>query len=225
MNCDQVRELVSDSLDGILAENIADRFDEHLKSCAPCRAFRAELQESLCFLEELPVVEVGGEFDEGVWRRIREMDRSPGPWQVWKERVASWAAFDSFWKWSPVGVAAAILMMMVMSSGPGGSENRSSGDVRGASVTGVGGGVATLDSGAVETGDSEEAEAGMPEAIEAYLVRSARDLRLQDDGERFRRSNYSYPLRRVQVPSPMQVTDQHLLAPRSTETEPEVIAF
>ena len=61
-----------------------------------------------------------------------------------------------------------------------------------------------LDTFSESPGD-EELVAGIPDAVEKYLQNSL-DLRLQTDSDRFRRSNYSYPLRRVQDPSFVPVT-------------------
>ena len=53
---------------------------------------------------------------------------------------------------------------------------------------------------AVAEPSAGEVDSEMPEAVEEFL-RSARDLRLQSDTDRLRRSKYTYPLRRVHAPS------------------------
>jgi hypothetical protein len=240
LNCDRARELVSDSLDGALAESIAERFHEHLSGCAPCRVFHEELKESLLLLEEIPTYEVGDEFDKAVWKRIREQNATSDLWSAWKARLGFWreVSWDhSLWKWSPVGVAAGILMMVVISSGPVPSTNSAAVLRTETALSATAPNpneqaskeMVSLD---IRGGEFEEAEgetpAGMPEAIEAYLLRNSRDLRLQADRDRFRRSNYSYPLRRVQDPSFYRVSGGRIApqpAVRRADTEPDIIAF
>jgi hypothetical protein len=231
MNCDRVRELVSDSLDGILPESLTERFHVHLSRCAPCRAFRDELAESLRLLEDLPALEVGEDFDEAVWKRVREFPRRGGFLLALRERVASWNVFsfeESFWRWSPVGVAAGILMMMVMASEPAKPVSRAAAEsdrsilASGERTAAVG----FVGRGFEEAGASQDA--GMPEAVEAYLLRHARDLRLQADHERLLRSNYSYPLRRVEDPLFHRVSgglNRPAQTPAVRQAEASVIAF
>ena len=72
-----------------------------------------------------------------------------------------------------------------------------------------------------------EVYAGMPEAVEVFL-RSARDLRLQTDTDRFRRSKYSYPLRRVHTPSSVGRSVSSTPLPvghQPSEPEATVISF
>ncbi len=71
MNCDRARELASEALDGALPAEASLHLDQHLDACPPCRTFLAELRESLLLLEDLPIVEVGDEFNQAVWARIR----------------------------------------------------------------------------------------------------------------------------------------------------------
>jgi hypothetical protein len=73
----------------------------------------------------------------------------------------------------------------------------------------------------------EEFTAGMPEAIRVYL-QSAKDLRLPDGAERYRRSNYTYPVRRVADPSPFRFTGESPLTPSpeaESEQDANVISF
>ena len=89
MNCDRTRELISDSLDGVLADNLKGRFDRHLRDCAPCRAFHTQMKDSLLLLEELPAVEVAAGFDDAVWARIRAQEAPAGAWSQLRIRAAA----------------------------------------------------------------------------------------------------------------------------------------
>jgi predicted anti-sigma-YlaC factor YlaD len=56
--CDQVRELVSVSLDGELSELDAARVDSHLAGCSGCRTYAAGAAEASRLLREMPLEEL-----------------------------------------------------------------------------------------------------------------------------------------------------------------------
>ena len=239
MNCDRTRELISDSLDGVLADNLKGKFDRHVRDCAPCRAFHAQMKDSLLLLEELPAVEVDAGFDGAVWARIRAQESPAGAWsrlRIWA--VAMWReAFPgTFWKWSPVGVAAGVVLAFAIVSEPPPSSgiaqarvtkpasSRAAAPAAASRVHYEVGQVLDARSGSLV---GEEIVAGIPNAVEKYLQNS-RDLRLRTDADRFRRSNYSYPLRRVQDPSFVPVTGgpNHGPVRRTPEGQsPGIISF
>ncbi len=244
MKCDRARKLVSHALDRALPAGESDEHHRHLEDCPPCRTFAAELKESLLLLEELPTIEVDERFNAAVWARIRRDDRAVSLAARLREGLAevvdrldlSGAAL----KWSPLAIAAALLLMFGIFSGPLPGDQESSladrrgdarigdsappdegrrpsdglrageelasagaGDFGTAGMTGVEG---TVEEGRPYTlASDEETPGGIPAAVERYLLRNSRELRIdrdQDhDPERFRRANYSYPLRRVPDPS------------------------
>jgi predicted anti-sigma-YlaC factor YlaD len=56
--CDQVRELVSASLDGELSELNAARVQSHLAACAGCRTYAAGAAEASRLLRQTPLEEM-----------------------------------------------------------------------------------------------------------------------------------------------------------------------
>jgi hypothetical protein len=178
--------------------------------------FYDEMKESLTILSELPAVEVTDDFDEEVWRRIREVSTPRSVRALIRMRAAEYwsriGAFPGVVRWSPVGVAAAVLLMVAIASEPvqeTGSVETLVGAEPPATETGL---LAAAEEAPVVPARGEESPAGlrdsspnevfagMPEAVEVFLE-SARELRLEGDTDRFRRSKYSYPLRRVHTPS------------------------
>jgi hypothetical protein len=218
LKCERARELTSEALDDALTNDVAEDFHRHLDDCPPCRTFFAEMKESLLLLDELPILEVRDSFDDAVWARLRA-ERSPAPaWSGLRDRVVelieSIRLAPPVWKWSPVGVAAALLLFLGISSStgplapaPGRIADRSpTVESPTASPTSLptraagGSSAATV---VAEVSDVVDESAGdIPEAIERFLERNeSRELRLDADSDRYRRSNYRYPLRRVPDPS------------------------
>jgi len=237
VKCERVRHFVSDALDGVLGDHVADRFHRHLDDCPPCRAYYTELKESLLLLEELPVVDVDDSFDRAVWARIRREEEPVPLGTLLRERFEMLRVRFSFgtglWRWAPAGVAALILLGVATSSGParfgqpapdamaqfpeesdvdlaslepGASAPRPDADA-----------LTTVDEDGVEVAfEEEEFPSEMPHAIEAFL-QSGQDLRLKNT-ERYERSNYSYPLRRIQDPSRGQFVGQSVRGGQSGRT-------
>ena len=240
MKCDRVRELASEALDDVLTADQSERYHAHLEHCLGCRSFHADLKEALLTLHELPVLEVGDRFDAAVWSRIRTEEESVGFGERLRRAFSDLAervrVTPPLWKWSPVGVAAAVALFVAVTSGPvpiapegapeiaatsppaevppvaTSSPARAAGTIRSTpSATAPGGASpsepashllasAGRDAPVAETSGSDDSEE-IPEAIERFLQRAeSRSLSLEGDPDRFRRSNYSYPLRRVPDP-------------------------
>lgn len=77
--------------------------------------------------------------------------------------------------------------------------------------------------------EEEEVTAEMPVAVEAFL-RNARDLRLTNGDDRYRRANYTYPLRRFPEVSPLLMVGEEAPVPivgarPTADREAAVIAF
>jgi len=216
VNCDRIRELASEALDGTLSGSGASRFSEHVDACPPCRSFLGQLRESLLLLQELPSVEVGEDFERRVWSRIRAEEVGVGRWESLVRRVRSeWeSTAPAFARWSPVAVAAGVLAMFAVTSSPDGSQWAASADgersetVEASAPRGVAAPIESADRvthvaqiaepEAESVPDSaEELDYGIPRAVEAYL-NSGRELRARSE-QQYLRSNYSYPLTRVRV--------------------------
>jgi anti-sigma factor RsiW len=54
MNCAELLDVVSDALDGTLAEDARVEFDEHLRACAACRTYVEQLRISIESLKRIP---------------------------------------------------------------------------------------------------------------------------------------------------------------------------
>jgi predicted anti-sigma-YlaC factor YlaD len=54
MNCVELLDVVSDALDGTLAEGARAGFDEHLRACAACRNYVEQLKISVESLKRIP---------------------------------------------------------------------------------------------------------------------------------------------------------------------------
>lgn len=226
MKCASVRELASDALDGVLEPALAKRFHSHVDACPSCQSFYAELRESLVLLTELPELEPSADFEREVWAKIREEESPVGlretmqaRWQSFLRRIEVGMAP---WRMAPMAAVAVALVIVALmpadqegrarpsterevSSRGGGSQLTGSGPATGAGEIAVpasptefavaGDLEPALDEDEVST---EEFEAGMPEAVLRFLE-SAPELRLPSP-EQYRRSNYHYPIRRVEDP-------------------------
>jgi anti-sigma factor RsiW len=242
VNCERARELASEALDGVLTTDDDAAYERHLVECPPCRSFHAELKESLLVLGELPTIEVDDTFDADVWRRIRRSEAPADAWGALRAKAAEWAerfrVVAPAWRWSPVGVAAAVLLFFVVSNPSG---LRGVAGVAGGDAVGPRADVASPAERVAPAGPSELASASdsrsvsrnatagepvgdIPAAIERFLqaqdqAAPGRELNLEGDRESYRRSNYSYPLRRipdparVAIPGAVPVTGERPLGP------------
>jgi hypothetical protein len=149
---------------------------------------------------------------------------------VWRESLApTWGAAQ----WSIAGVAAAVVAMVAISAEPPSpffadrSEEasrpvtaeavraaestvavapvRTAPDVRREQVGALRGSVVRIrprELASTFEEAADEVSADMPEAVEAFL-RNSRELRLTNEDDRYRRANYTYPLRRFPDVSPL----------------------
>ena len=240
MNCDHVQDLFSEAIDGALIPSDARDFHAHLAACPPCRVAFGEVKESIALLGELPAVEVGDDFDEAVWRRIRAEARPVATAGV-RERMRGWLdavqAGGGLMRWAPLGAAAAVLSWVAVSSDPA-QMVRSAGPTENVASAGTSGSidVAGGDFGSREVADVVDPEftpveypAGIPNAVEQFL-RSADQTRLNPN--RYRQSSHHYPIRPVRDPLVIPVANG--VAPMaspgpssstSTESGVPVLAF
>jgi anti-sigma factor RsiW len=189
-----VQDLLSEAIDGTLPASQAQRFQDHLAACPPCRLLFADVKDSLGLLTALPAIEVSAGFDDAVRARLRREQASIRP--TLADRFARWREAGAWLRWAPLGAAAALLVWVAMSRdtfGPGvpAEVARVAGDADAVDEF-----TATSDPAASALTPVDFA-APMPQAVEVYLE-SGRELRLNPD--RYRRSNYHYPLRAVRDP-------------------------
>ena len=206
MKCDQVREWTSAALDGALVSNDSTSYFLHLQSCPPCRLHHEEMRAALALLAELPPVEVSDTFEDRVWTRISE-DREARE-QRWA--LPSWlrslnpSAAPAWMGWSFAGVSASVVALALVSSDPAPLAHRQATTTEPVIASAP---ISPSSSEKAPVDAEEEFMAEMPEAIRVYL-QHGQDLRLPDSGDRYRRSNYSYPVRRVTDPDPFQLTGE-----------------
>jgi hypothetical protein len=234
-----VHDLVSEAIDGTLSPADARDFHAHLAACPPCRMSLGDVKESLTLLTELPAVEVGADFDEAVWRRIRAESRpsaSIGLSARWRGWVESLRAAGGWLRWAPLGAAAAVLSWVLVSSDTAWIAQHSGASGRVAASGAETGSATASDASAsggmevVETVAPEftpvEFSAGIPQAVEEFL-RS--DGRLGPN--RYTQSSYHYPIRPVRDPLILPVstgatpTPTPDTRPMSTESGVPVLAF
>jgi hypothetical protein len=234
-----MRELSSEAIDGVLDRARAASYLAHLESCPPCRVFDAQLREAIAMLTELPEVDAREGFEDAVWSRIaREssaaerglhrslLGRMLAPWKRLAPDMGRGVG------WSFAGVGAFVLVLALVSGDP--APRSSVARVTAEPANEIAADVATRSTAqqsASETASSSAGEdefvAEMPEAVREYL-QNAKELRLPNGAEHYRRSNYSYPVRRLDDPS-MFLTGESPspmgpLAPAASE-EATVISF
>jgi anti-sigma factor RsiW len=98
MNCNQVRALMDDRLDGRLAEETGALFDRHVAVCPACDREWQTLCGMWSTLDRLPAIEPSVGFAERTLRRLDE----PAP--SFAERF-----LPAFWRWTLVGATAVVL--------------------------------------------------------------------------------------------------------------------
>lgn len=242
MNCDRIRDLTSGAIDEGLTQDETKTYFGHLDACPPCRAFHEEMRQSLALLAELPVVEAREGFEDRVWQRLSEekwmATRGEGRGLGSRLREFGEHLQRRWGRWAMAGVTASIASLVLVSSEP-----LPNAFVQGESPSTNTAGATTevASRGAVPAADgfpssaqrleASEVEviAEMPEAVREYL-KNSKDLRLSGGDERFRKSNYSYPLRQVADPSLFHLTGEGVAPPGVSAGEgvpeaPVVISF
>jgi len=77
MKCEQVREKLSEYLDGVLDRDTSALIESHLASCTHCQAEVQVLTEAKRAVASLPVVDPPPGFSQRVMSRVREETESP----------------------------------------------------------------------------------------------------------------------------------------------------
>jgi hypothetical protein len=210
VKCDQVKEWASAALDGALGSDDSNSYFEHLQACPPCRLHHEEMRAALVLLTELPLVDAHDGFEEQVFRRIAESRKAPRTWWVmpsWARGFFGGELAHAGTGWSLAGVSAAVAALALVSSDPAPLQTATRVNDAAVPLIASAPGPEATASQKPAVDSEEEFIAGMPEAIRVYL-QHGQDLRLPDSAERYRRSNYSYPVRRVIDPEPFQLTGE-----------------
>ncbi len=105
MQCQEVQELLSAYLDGMLDPSERDRADEHLQGCPACRSELDDLKMVVGLVRDLPLVEPPAEFRRGLRYKLEQV---PGP----RGRGGLLAALGRG-KWSGIVAAAASFLLVI----------------------------------------------------------------------------------------------------------------
>lgn len=96
MSCQSARQLIQDSLDGMLPLSADAELRRHLEGCEGCRRDHASLSQAVSALEALPRIAAPPELLARMTPELDRMDRS---------RTAAWR------RWAPGGAIAAGLLL------------------------------------------------------------------------------------------------------------------
>lgn len=88
MNCETLKPLVSEYIDGRLSPARSRQVRTHLDGCPECARLAQELQTLGGLLRSLPAAQTSADFDAGLARRIART-RRPSPAQVWLQRIGN----------------------------------------------------------------------------------------------------------------------------------------
>jgi hypothetical protein len=81
MNCDEVQARLSEYLEKSLPPGTIKDTEEHLASCARCRAEAESLGDCMRRIASLPEVDPPLGFTQRVMARVRESEAKPAPWE------------------------------------------------------------------------------------------------------------------------------------------------
>lgn len=106
MNCEQIREVLKDFLDGNLSGEEARAVRMHLASCADCasRLSPSDRMEILPALDE--EIEPSGSFAARFHSRLRERSVS-GQREAWWRRLRAWG-----YPWKPAAVGVLVVLLV-----------------------------------------------------------------------------------------------------------------
>jgi len=106
MNCERVRDSLSEFLEGSLPEIEQAGVTAHLAECLPCKAVKEGLEETLLLLRSLPPRQAPPDLLEGIRRRFAQEETPPAA--LWKK------LFLPAHIKIPLEAAAAILLFLLV---------------------------------------------------------------------------------------------------------------
>jgi predicted anti-sigma-YlaC factor YlaD len=71
LTCQELVELVTEYFEGVLSPDDRSRFEEHVMSCPPCRAYLEQMQDTLRLLGSIPEETVSPEAEEALVSAFR----------------------------------------------------------------------------------------------------------------------------------------------------------
>jgi anti-sigma factor RsiW len=75
LNCRELVELVTDYFEGGLSPSERRRFEEHIMSCPPCRAYLEQMQQTIRLLGSIPEETVSPDAEETLVAAFRGWKR------------------------------------------------------------------------------------------------------------------------------------------------------
>jgi anti-sigma factor RsiW len=75
LSCQELVELVTDYVEGVLDADTVARFDEHRALCAGCEAYLDQMRETVARLGEIPVESLSEEMRSTLLAAFRDVRR------------------------------------------------------------------------------------------------------------------------------------------------------
>lgn len=109
MDCDRLREVLFDHVDGLLGRDEAEAARDHLAACAPCRALQEEVRRNFTALDAWEEEELPAGAFERLQDRMAASIPAPAPRRSWARLAVPYAA--------GLATAAAFLWAFVLPHG------------------------------------------------------------------------------------------------------------
>ncbi|MDA8234496.1 MAG: DUF4349 domain-containing protein [Clostridia bacterium] len=109
MNCNEMKELLSCYIDGVLEDKEMKEVESHLEQCPYCRQELAELKASLALVHQGGEVEPPEGFRAGVMEKITVLATEKGSSNSQRNSFA--ARFNGLSPWIKLGAAAAVMII------------------------------------------------------------------------------------------------------------------
>ena len=75
LTCQELVELVTDYLEGVLPDDVRARFDEHVAVCPGCETYLDQIRETAELMGEIPVDSISGEMRTTLLAAFRDFHR------------------------------------------------------------------------------------------------------------------------------------------------------
>lgn len=75
LTCQELVELVTDYLEGVLPNDVRTRFDEHLAVCPGCETYLDQIRETASLMGEIPVDSISAEMRTTLLFAFRDFHR------------------------------------------------------------------------------------------------------------------------------------------------------
>ena len=75
MQCDTIKEMLSDYIDNSLEPSLKSQIKEHLEACLGCKKLVQQVKAITAQLNQAPKVKASAEFEKNLRSRIKEADK------------------------------------------------------------------------------------------------------------------------------------------------------